>query len=1640
MARTTTSSGHSLEGLRSKPVAVITPEEQIVVLGQNIILDGRQSSSADGEALTYSWVLLTTPVGSEVVTIEVHDVTDGASATLRADNLGPYTAQLTVSTPFRTSDPVTATVYVQAVLVPYVSRVIPDGKFPFKVLGDFWGMIDNREVFPVLWSGQTQMMAADLLRLYQYEYGRSIKNIQPWFQRRWISYSPSFDIDGAQAVYVIGNHQAGNTAFTPSTVVPSVGILVNDTEFIILEGSPSFLAVGSTLEVFTSGAAPGNIGTYTISAVNSNGSGYLVSAATPFPSPTDEILAASTDLVTAAESLVVESAATDFDAAGVVAGDAIRLETGDDTGYYVIDAVGLAGGLPNDRSLQLATAPAHTQAGLSFTVFKALRAKFQRTAVPLTDTVYIPENDANLDELTKATLGGSGSVTGAYEIAVEARHVFDSLIGKTIEMTSGVDVGRTFTISAVNSARTGYIVGSQFTAPYGVAGYSIPLVTDISDRLLILDGRSYKMISARLDLDQPAVADGGQGPLWIITLEKSEAPTSREDMEWRISSTLTSSEVDDFELAGVCPGDTIFFRVTRQDAVISGDIPCRVTGARGNKLSFEWGDTAPAVTATGSFAEEELVALTGDLHVPYGYVDAAGTSILTGAALEIFTEVPTFTFQQKYSNLQLNHETPITTGGFTFTAKAVRVLRNSKVPVADDLASLPALHEYIKDPEGSLLDGIYTYQAADSSIVRLPRAPVELLEGRDYSIYGKTETKGTTAVTEAGSDTITIPSGDLLARGVQVGDVLELLTGTDVGSYVITTLLGAESVKVLGLTGGIPTVDGAAIEYIIDRRVDGRFLYFSTAFTSNLPSPPTLWAETSFFDAAPYIEDNFGVLVGVTKAQLDEYGSSQISYVGAIKGLMYAWATGPTVDAITVGTHILTGLPVTEAMGLIQRIEPNYAATFGRILIEDVSEEKRPLGLTRVYYYRPSGSTTEEFTGLATNPDTGAAYRVGDIVADSRPLTKAAIIKDYVNDPLWWSPGIGAPELQKYHTWQIEIDATQIDSRDVALVSSFASAIREIETVPTILLELYLLDLVTITDELFLEGTLFEFDDPAFSLESTHISDNYNGGSLPLRRFGWGSFASRTLFEGYDLVQTAGSAVVTSARGGFSSSLTSINPSFPGAITTNAGQMVRAGDILFITTGLNRGRYEIVGVNSDNELTITHITGPIPPPGSIPAAGRVASTDRFYIERLMENPLISGTNAATDSTDVITLATANLFLNGITTDDEIVLETGADRGRYRILEVLTDATVQVDATMTATAGSLDYRVERYALITNPVATHTGATTTAGSRHITNLTDADLDGLRLYDELTPSTGTDAGRVFRVLDVPSDTEIVVDEPFTASDVAIVDFTVARPGFDTVPDSDWTFEQLDPWDELTMTIYQPRSAIAGGPYTTSTFTDGTPGQIVFTVDVAAAGATAAMVAEIQSGDNVGVYGIDAVVTTTIDVTDVESFPLPGAAAILADFLQLDADFDVLDDTVTDNTGANLEFLDTVATAITGAVAGIVGAVVTGAGTDFDVKVSPGDLWKIDADGVLAWTKVLRVDSATSLTLVENYRGGAGAGACSVSPYMGGIIPGDKFVFSVGTFVVETVVADLVTLTADTGVNPVAAYTGRFDRVELP
>ena len=66
--------------------------------------------------------------------------------------------------------------------------LIPDLSFVWDYLPDFWELVPDRDKFDTIWSAMTQIISSDLLALWQYDYSKSLRDIQRLFQRQWLAY------------------------------------------------------------------------------------------------------------------------------------------------------------------------------------------------------------------------------------------------------------------------------------------------------------------------------------------------------------------------------------------------------------------------------------------------------------------------------------------------------------------------------------------------------------------------------------------------------------------------------------------------------------------------------------------------------------------------------------------------------------------------------------------------------------------------------------------------------------------------------------------------------------------------------------------------------------------------------------------------------------------------------------------------------------------------------------------------------------------------------------------------------------------------------------------------------------------------------------------------------------------------------------------------------------------------------------------------------------------------------------------------------------------------------------------------------------------------------------------------------------
>ncbi len=82
-----------------------------------------------------------------------------------------------------------STTVVNVTASSLATGVLPETSFIWEYLSDFWKLVDDKQRYSVVWSGLAQFCAGELLNLWQYEYSKSLRDIQRTFQRKWMDYS-----------------------------------------------------------------------------------------------------------------------------------------------------------------------------------------------------------------------------------------------------------------------------------------------------------------------------------------------------------------------------------------------------------------------------------------------------------------------------------------------------------------------------------------------------------------------------------------------------------------------------------------------------------------------------------------------------------------------------------------------------------------------------------------------------------------------------------------------------------------------------------------------------------------------------------------------------------------------------------------------------------------------------------------------------------------------------------------------------------------------------------------------------------------------------------------------------------------------------------------------------------------------------------------------------------------------------------------------------------------------------------------------------------------------------------------------------------------------------------------------------------
>lgn len=250
--------------------------------------------------------------------------------------------------------------------------------------------------------------------------------------------------------------------------------------------------------------------------------------------------------------------------------------------------------------------------------------------------------------------------------------------------------------------------------------------------------------------------------------------------------------------------------------------------------------------------------------------------------------------------------------------------------------------------------------------------------------------------------------------------------------------------------------------------------------------PKRLWAETTYIDNRPTIEQNFGIPAEFTLDDLSAV-TENVDYLSVVRGLWYSYLFGPTIYNLRVGTQILLGLPFAEEAGTIVELDTEFSPSQGRILVQDTNEQ----AIVRSYTY-------PRVLPLEVNPATGVAYAVGDTISQFAPLVEGAEVVDYVKDPRWFEGYLQQGsffEVEKFFKFLVRVDSAAFNLSTLLFASQFVRRIKPTYTFPSLVVRSSIEDTtVEVDDDVSITGRLMLFAGAKFGGGQASMFDQPRAG------------------------------------------------------------------------------------------------------------------------------------------------------------------------------------------------------------------------------------------------------------------------------------------------------------------------------------------------------------------------------------------------------------------------------------------------------------------------------------------------------------------------------------------------------------------
>ena len=1204
--------------------------------------------------LSFEWKFLSVPIGSRVVTEGFRKLyPDSSLVSFSPDVVGEYVVGLVVSNGVLDSVEETTRISIRAILVPHGRGLIPDGKFIWSYIRDVWQEVVNKEVFETFWSALVQICGAELLKLYQSDFNKSIRDIQDLYQRRWMAYEPKLDLIDTDCSIYLGYSCAGTGGGTKNLALNGQAVILSDEEMIVVLGSVLPDSYNAIFSITADSMDPTNVGAYPVLGPNISNNGYKLALSPPEvtgPNPVPGKILSGVQWFFAFQSTTW--------------------------------SLNLVPELDYARAMSEAPPPIDWLARL----YAGIIGTAGGDLIHVGDVIHYPTGpNAGFYRILEKS--GSFVVVdhappGAHEVGVNLANVY-----RPVEFT-------------LQPAAALSDTSSSFYLPYDSECDASKLAVG---RVITIGGRTYTILRSFIDNTQLV-------PLTVIVTDGGVVLVGQVGLGWRIANTLVS-KTQNFEELGVTTGDLISFDIHNQNANLLSTVQGQVVGVDRFRLAFVLTTEPLEEGVVPEIPASTIISITNDFGISGVKINQDGSLTLSGNAAALMAALNSGNFKKAYWNTPITPKTDVKVLTGVFHIHPRFIVRNSRIPADITLKSIPVLQDWIVQPTVVEHDD-KVFQVRNGTEYEIRRNPVSLIENTDFIVDNEIAFSGSMTFS-SGSDLLVVETGHFIERGIKVGDSVEIEDPSTLsGTYYVLNVLANDTLK---LNKPIPLYvlnPDVTARLIIRRRSVGQFVRLLPGnFTPANPAPYRLWAEVSLFDNRPTVEDNFGILVGLTKDDLEAV-STDINYRQAVSGLMFAYTRGSAISKIRLGAQILLGLPFAEHKGVIRSIEEDYRLDdagnpiLGRILIEDIDSAGKALGTLRVYTFPID--PISELAGLDLNPATGELYAVGDVVEAFAALSKGVEVNDYLTRPE--TSTNPATILRQFHTAHLRANDSIFDIKELGLLSSF-------------------LKKITPSYVALVIATASEFADEVVVLDSDHKKLKTNENDTPfidqvaLRIPTVPKYDLRTkagiLYSMWDagpawlriggedsLSTTYPTSVATLAAGGF---ITPVSGEAP---------VVKIGDVLVIPFGPNSGSYPITVV-TNTTLTVS----------GLPPSGFQTAMQSFFVLRYPTGEIRRGVGDS-DGAGMLTVE-VGLQADGVAVGDIVVTE---DKYRALVTDIgphslrydgmtpvagtvpsLAAGTMKVLPALPAFVGK-NYRIYRESFVESPYQGDTGNLTSTGTAY------------------------------------------------------------------------------------------------------------------------------------------------------------------------------------------------------------------------------------------------------------------------------------------------------------------------------------